>query len=89
MSPATHDIVIALIAAGVPTLVGMLNRKKVEEVKASVAEVHVMMNSRFTEMMEMAKNAWYAKGHLAGQSQATAAEAAVREKGVENERSER
>ena len=88
MSPEVRDIVIALIAAA-PTVVGLWNRKKVGEVKAGVAEIHVMMNSHYAETVELAKNAWYEKGRLVGQAEATAAEIAVREKGVENERSER
>jgi hypothetical protein len=59
-----HDIIIAVIAAVgtaiAPTIIGLLNRRKIDE-------VHIMMNSRFTEMLQIAVIAAEARGHLAGQ----------------------
>jgi hypothetical protein len=58
----TEAVEIALIVSAAPTLVGVgaivgqiRNRKAIAEVKGSITEIHLSLNSRLSELVEAAK----------------------------------
>lgn len=61
MTSATQAIIVAMIAAVPPTLAVLWNIKKTRE-------LHVIVNSRLTELLEVTSKAEHAKGVIEGSS---------------------
>jgi len=61
----TDAVTVALIGAGV-TIVGYLDRRGQKKLEAKVMEVHIMINSRLSELLKVTSAAEHARGKLEG-----------------------
>jgi hypothetical protein len=63
----SEEVKAALILVGVPILFGWIDRRRVErKTNAKIADVHTLINSRMSELIDSTKTAATLEGHAAG-----------------------
>jgi hypothetical protein len=77
----TENIVILAAAALTATpaylslAMNMYNKRKIKKVANHVSQIHLLINSRLSELLELNKHASYAEGQLAGPTKPAASPA--------------